>query len=69
MQTIVLAGERMRQVGIALPICFGIAIVEAREAIQFRPAISGKAAVRKRVSVRVADELSRLGVAYEVAFA
>src|SRR5947209_711850 len=69
MGRIVLPGESLGEIRVALPIRVQIAVIQAREAVKFRSAISGESAVLQRISVGMADDLSRRGIASEIAFA
>ena len=47
MEGVVLASEALGQIRIAFPIGLGIAVVEPRESVEFRPIVSSEAAVGK----------------------
>src|SRR5690242_8189022 len=69
MAGVVLAGECLGEIRIALPVSVEIAIIQARKAVKLGATVAGEASVLGRVAEGVADHLRRSGVAGEVSLA
>ena len=66
---ILLSGKRLREVRIALPITVWIAVRQARISHALNPVITGVAAMRKQVSIGMANGFTKIAAAREVPFA
>ena len=57
MERIRFASEWLCEIGIALPVGIQIAVIEAGEAVEFRPAVSGEAAMLQGIAIRMPDPI------------
>src|SRR3954470_18312987 len=69
MLAIVFAGERLREVRIALPVGCGVAVGQTRITNRFSSVITSDTTMWKRVTVAVPNHLARIRIANEIAFA
>src|ERR1700676_5503145 len=58
MQRIILAGERLREVGVAFRVRVGVAVRESGIAHHVRPVVVRDPPVRQRVAIRMAYEIT-----------
>src|SRR5215472_5231620 len=57
MRRVILTREPLCQIRVALPVGVDVAIVEAREAVEFRSVVAGESAMGQRVAIRMPDHL------------
>jgi hypothetical protein len=57
MERIVFASEWFCEIGIALPVGMEIAVIEAGETVEFRPAVSGESTMLQRIAIRMPDPI------------
>src|SRR6266700_1411331 len=59
---IVFTRERFREIGVAFPVSFFVAVGDARVSVRIGAVVARETAMRKEVPERVADDISRFRV-------